>query len=56
MYLWGQGEERFVFEAGKCEEAFENLLKSSLSFVDANEGSNEEKMERQQKGEVLCKL
>ena len=32
--------------------------KSSLSFLDANEGSNEEKkwMERQQKEEVLCKI
>ena len=26
-----------------CEEAFQNLLKSSLSFVYAYEGSNEEK-------------
>ena len=26
-----------------CEETFQNLLKSSLSFADAYEGSNEEK-------------
>ena len=35
-----------------CEETARNLLKSCLSFGESLEGSNQEKMGRQQKEEV----
>ena len=36
-----------------CVEAFQDLLKSCVSFGGSLEGSNEEKMGRQQKEELL---
>ena len=68
MYLWDgfvgfkyEGKmglfpkEGVFFETKKitCEEASGTLSKSCLSFGGHLESSNEEKMRRQQKGEVL---
>ena len=46
-------EMLFKMEKYSCQEAFQDLLKSCLSFGGGLEGPNEEKMGRKQKKEVL---
>ena len=46
-------ERIFFFEIEICKKDSQNLLKSCLSFGGHLESSNEEKMGRQQKEEVL---
>ena len=47
---WGYLQKREFFETEKvvCEGASQNLLKSCLSFRESLQGSNEEKIGRQQ--------
>ena len=53
MYLCGEGRGfKCVCVRITYEETARNLLKSCLSFGESLEGSNEEKMGRQQKEEV----